>query len=437
MRVLISVVSLSLVFYYLSYEGSVDLETVTDPMERCSLESQIQEFGQTPKLLFATPHPSRNANSGTIEIATPDLLPSPRIRRERVRRLTYPPPGGARSQYLGRRTVELTSLAFIGDDSDDEEQTVKVQPRRSIQSSLSFMCFQAPLDRIPKAIPFPTHLWNGIGGNWKSAKRWNWKQKMKMVDRGKPPDWSWVESLTTHSLHSGEITSAVLSRDDATLYTAGKDSSLKVSKVADGAVRQTVSTKFALSCCDVTPDDRVVLIGCWDNRVYMHSARTGRELDSVLAHSDGISAICIVGNRFLTSSWDSTVKLWRYTPTFIMATPVQTFTECEESVLCLDTSANGAFGAAGTRNGHVYLFNLTTPSLHRDIFVSPRRRGDVTAVSFASDSASFVCITIENELLQFSLEGEQLYSMDMRAPGQVRCVLRDVVQSDVCLSFGI
>ncbi|TYZ61985.1 hypothetical protein PybrP1_009835 [[Pythium] brassicae (nom. inval.)] len=414
-------------FYYLSYEGAVDLETVTDPTERCSLESQIQEFGQTPKLLFSTPHPSRDANSSssTVEIATPDLLPSPRVGQRRVRRLTYPPPGVARSRNLGRRTVELTSLAFIGDESDDEEQIMKAAPRRSIPSSLSFMCFQAPLERIPRAIPFPSHLWHGIGGgNWKPAKRWNWKEKMKVADRGKPPDWNWVESLT-YALHAGEITSAVLSRDDATLYSASKDSSLKASRTTDGAVRRTISCKFALSCCDVTPDERVVLVGCWDNRVYMHSTRTGRELDSVLAHSDGISAICVVGNRFLTSSWDSTVKLWRYTPTFIMANPVQTFTECAESVLCLDTSANGAFGAAGTRNGHVYLFNLATPSFHRDVFASRQRRGDVAAVSFASDSSSFVCITMENELLQFNLDGVQLYSMDMRAPGQVRCFESD------------
>jgi len=47
------------VFYYLSYEGAVNLETIFDPVEKCSFEAQIQEFGQTPKLLFSGSHPSR------------------------------------------------------------------------------------------------------------------------------------------------------------------------------------------------------------------------------------------------------------------------------------------------------------------------------------------------------------------------------------------
>ena len=47
-------------YYYLTYEGSVDLEQEKDIRQRAALEAQIQEFGQTPKQLFADVHPSRN-----------------------------------------------------------------------------------------------------------------------------------------------------------------------------------------------------------------------------------------------------------------------------------------------------------------------------------------------------------------------------------------
>ena len=50
-------------FYYLTYEGAVDLEAVTDPVERRSLEAQINEFGQTPKKLFTSPHPQRQVKA--------------------------------------------------------------------------------------------------------------------------------------------------------------------------------------------------------------------------------------------------------------------------------------------------------------------------------------------------------------------------------------
>ena len=43
-------------FYYLCYEGAVDLENIKNYSERKSLEIQIQEFGQIPTQLFDQPH---------------------------------------------------------------------------------------------------------------------------------------------------------------------------------------------------------------------------------------------------------------------------------------------------------------------------------------------------------------------------------------------
>lgn len=47
------------VFYHLCYEGSIDLESITDPAQRHALEVQIMEFGQIPKQVFRHPHPKR------------------------------------------------------------------------------------------------------------------------------------------------------------------------------------------------------------------------------------------------------------------------------------------------------------------------------------------------------------------------------------------
>jgi len=43
-------------FYYLCYEGAVDLESIKSFSQRRSLEVQIQEFGQIPTQLFTQPH---------------------------------------------------------------------------------------------------------------------------------------------------------------------------------------------------------------------------------------------------------------------------------------------------------------------------------------------------------------------------------------------
>eukprot|EP00980_Cylindrotheca_fusiformis_P005609 scaffold1184_cov132-Cylindrotheca_fusiformis.AAC.30 len=48
------------VFHHLSYEGSVDLDKITDDLDRQAAESHIENFGQTPsQLIVKDPHPER------------------------------------------------------------------------------------------------------------------------------------------------------------------------------------------------------------------------------------------------------------------------------------------------------------------------------------------------------------------------------------------
>ncbi|MGB1592906.1 MAG: hypothetical protein ACPIOQ_09145, partial [Promethearchaeia archaeon] len=47
--------------HHLSYEGNVDVDAITDPVQRMSTIAQILNFGQTPTQLFDKPHPPREA----------------------------------------------------------------------------------------------------------------------------------------------------------------------------------------------------------------------------------------------------------------------------------------------------------------------------------------------------------------------------------------
>lgn len=47
------------IFYYLTYEGAVDLDTMDDDLQRSAIEDQIANFGQTPIQLFRKKHPRR------------------------------------------------------------------------------------------------------------------------------------------------------------------------------------------------------------------------------------------------------------------------------------------------------------------------------------------------------------------------------------------
>jgi hypothetical protein len=47
------------VFYHLSYEGAVDLASVSDPIQREAMRSQISQWGQIPIQLFSKQHVHR------------------------------------------------------------------------------------------------------------------------------------------------------------------------------------------------------------------------------------------------------------------------------------------------------------------------------------------------------------------------------------------
>ncbi|KAG1762851.1 hypothetical protein EDD22DRAFT_952803 [Suillus occidentalis] len=48
------------VFHPLSYEGAIDLDKITDDLERQATVGIIHNFRQAPKKLFTSPHPQRN-----------------------------------------------------------------------------------------------------------------------------------------------------------------------------------------------------------------------------------------------------------------------------------------------------------------------------------------------------------------------------------------
>ena len=47
------------VFHPVTYQGRINLDQLSDPVQRAALEVQITEFGQTPKQLFTALHPQR------------------------------------------------------------------------------------------------------------------------------------------------------------------------------------------------------------------------------------------------------------------------------------------------------------------------------------------------------------------------------------------
>lgn len=95
------------VFHYLTYEGAVDIESITDPHKRLATELTIAEFGQTPAQLLRRPHPPRNAY---IEL-TKELSLPPAYRNSLVLECSI---GDDRIVWLACRRSDIVCLEQSG-----------------------------------------------------------------------------------------------------------------------------------------------------------------------------------------------------------------------------------------------------------------------------------------------------------------------------------
>ncbi|KAM9819383.1 lipopolysaccharide-responsive and beige-like anchor protein isoform 2-T2 [Syngnathus typhle] len=78
------------VFYYLTYEGAVNLSSITDPMLREAVESQIQSFGQTPCQLLIEPHTPRSSAMQVYLLLQTPMMFTEQMQQDVIMVLKFP-----------------------------------------------------------------------------------------------------------------------------------------------------------------------------------------------------------------------------------------------------------------------------------------------------------------------------------------------------------
>ncbi|XP_074072137.1 neurobeachin isoform X4 [Macrotis lagotis] len=78
------------VFHYLTYEGSVNLDSITDPLLREAMEAQIQNFGQTPSQLLIEPHPPRSSAMHLCFLPQSPLMFKDQMQQDVIMVLKFP-----------------------------------------------------------------------------------------------------------------------------------------------------------------------------------------------------------------------------------------------------------------------------------------------------------------------------------------------------------
>ncbi|KAI8919981.1 hypothetical protein DFJ77DRAFT_223151 [Powellomyces hirtus] len=125
------------VFYYLTYEGAINIDSIKDPVERRSIEDQINNFGQTPSQLFKKPHPARRP--AVSAAANRTLFSSPQNHKSYLIEVKQP--------------AGVLFIAACGGGSAGEDRL------RGELSGLSGV--QGRLITVDDAMSFRSHRWTG------------------------------------------------------------------------------------------------------------------------------------------------------------------------------------------------------------------------------------------------------------------------------------
>ncbi|KAK9271394.1 hypothetical protein L1049_026984 [Liquidambar formosana] len=309
------------VFYYLTYEGAVDLETMEDDLQRSAIEDQIANFGQTPIQIFRKKHPRRGP---PIPIAHPLYFAPGSINlTSNVSSTTYPP---SAVLYVGLMDSNIVLV------NQGLTMSVKMWLTTQLLSggNFTFSGSQDPFFGIGSEILSPRKIGSPLAENIELGAQCfatmqtpaenfliscgNWENSFQVISLN---DGRMVQSIRQHK----DVVSCVaVTSDGSILATGSYDTTVMVweilrVKAPEKRVRNSqtelprkdyvvVETPFhilcghddVITCLYVSVELDIVISGSRDGTCVFHTLREGRYVRS-LRHPSGSALSKLVASR--------------------------------------------------------------------------------------------------------------------------------------------
>ena len=246
------------VFYYLTYEGAVDLDAISDPRERAATEAQITHFGNTPSQLFTRPHPPRRPPGAAPPLhrvcAQPDAV-----------------------QLLIQRPLAPGISAPILSISLAGERLHSIGADRRI-STVRWLLPSGSVDVASLAAPTDGAAAHAAGASSATGA-----------------------SYAIHganAAHTAHASTPVRPTDRRPLFGVPFVEGLHDSPASRAAV--SADGRYLFTC------------GYWDRAVKCSSLADGRSVQSLRAHTDVVSCLALTadGAALVTGSRDTTLMVW-------------------------------------------------------------------------------------------------------------------------------
>ncbi|KAF8412352.1 hypothetical protein HHK36_000314 [Tetracentron sinense] len=389
------------VFFYITYEGTVDIDKITDPVQQRATQDQIAYFGQTPSQLLTVPHLKKRTLVDVLHLQTifrnpnevrPYVVPNPE-RCNVPAAAIYASPDSVIVVDMNAPAARVALHKWQPNTPDGQGTPFLFQHGKAVASSTggAFMrMFKGPAGSGSEEWLFPQALAFATSGIRSSAvvsvtcdreiiTGGHADNSVKLISS------DGAKTIETATGHSGPVTCLALSPDSNYLVTGSQDTTMILWRIhqaslshssnisepsttsgtptstsggtlanimGDNSRRRRIEGPLhilrghlrELICCCVSSDLGIVVSCSHSSDVLLHSIRRGRlmrRLVGVEAH-----AVCLSSGGVIMT-WN---KLEQMLSTFTVngvpiATAKVSFTG---SISCMEVSIDGESALIGT-----------------------------------------------------------------------------------------
>ncbi|KAG4392236.1 hypothetical protein GLYMA_04G096100v4 [Glycine max] len=414
------------IFYYLTYEGAVDLETMEDDLQRAAIEDQIANFGQTPIQIFRKKHPRRGP---PIPIAHP---------------LYFAPDSISLTSIVCNTSQYSSAMLYVGlMDSNivlvDEglNLSVKMWLTTQLQSggNFTFSGSQDPFFGVGSDILSPRKIGIPVPENVELGAQsfatmqspsenfliscGNWENSFQVISLS---DGRMVQSIRQHK----DVVSCVaVTSDGSILATGSYDTTVMVwevfrGKTAEKRIRNSQSElprknyviietpchilcghDDIITCLYVSHELDIIISGSKDGTCVFHTLREGRYVRS-LRHPSGSPITKLVvsqcGQIVIYADDDLSLHLYSINGKYLAAS------ESNGRLNAVQLSRCGKFLVGAGDQGQIFVRSMNT----LEVVKKYQGVGKVLTSLAVTPEECFLAGTKDGSLLVYSIENPQI-----------------------------
>ena len=411
------------VFYHLTYEGAVDLDSMTDPMELEAVKVQIMEFGQTPKQLFTIPHPLRSGGGtkAAVSAATAEssqASDSVAVVAEAIGECAVDDAAGVAADTSAAETKPATKSA------PNWSNLTSLTPQSSHKlhkDAISAFClssdgatiYSVSQDGTMKifSLEEQSQVYSApIGDMALSA--------VMQLEGGKTMAVaSWDNNVYWYNIEYGRVETTLAAHEDAVsqlirhedlLFTSSWDSTVKVWNYADAA---SGSNRFAEDCLVAEMDELDGEVHCLtlhtgrgliaaagsEGRIVIWKMSDYSMLTEIYAHDDMVHCIAFSedGQRLLSCGSDGTLRV-----TEIDHGDEVACIETEDELRCF--AFEGQFLIAGGESGELHVWDVVQ---QKQLASLKKHKGPIRALHVSADAKRVITVSEDQTMCVWDIAG--------------------------------